>query len=154
GLTQEHIGRWEAAGHDYSSWPGLDSLAAELAAQLPDLGIGPGSQDAGGYDDTDYAGRLWNLLRDREDALPPKYDPDILQRATVLVESAPEGWDEGPLAFSTAHFERYLIRKHIPWPRLASGALALDDQTFREMAWAYPVEIGPIREVRHALSQL
>src|SRR5262249_31477835 len=48
----------------------------------------------------------------------------------------------------------YLARKGIPWPRLASGALALDDDTFREMARAYPAEVGPIRELRYTLSQL
>jgi hypothetical protein len=62
--------------------------------------------------------------------------------------------EDGPLAFSSHRFERYLARKQLPWPRLDSGALALDDDTFREMARAYPADIGPIREVRHALSQL
>ena len=67
----------------------------------------------------------------------------------------PEGlaW-EGALTFSTQRFAQYLARHGIPWPRLPSGNLALDDDTFREMARAYPAEIGPIREVRHTLSQL
>src|SRR5262249_8982238 len=38
--------------------------------------------------------------------------------------------------------------------RLPSGALALDDDTFREMARAHPTEIAPIRELRHTLGQL
>jgi hypothetical protein len=42
----------------------------------------------------------------------------------------------------------------IPWPRLSSGALALDDDSFRELARSYPKEVGPIRELRYALSQM
>jgi hypothetical protein len=41
----------------------------------------------------------------------------------------------------------------IPWPRLSSGALALDDDTFRSQARAYPI-IAPLRELRYALGQL
>ena len=37
--------------------------------------------------------------------------------------------------------------------RLESGRLCLDRDTFREMARAYPV-ISPLRELRHALSEL
>jgi hypothetical protein len=78
-----------------------------------------------------------------------------LARAADLLDEDPEAsLDDGPLAFSGQRFELYLARHGISWPRLDSGALALDDDTFREMARAYPVTIGPIREVRHALSQL
>jgi hypothetical protein len=48
----------------------------------------------------------------------------------------------------------YLERHSITWPRLDSGELALDDDTFREMARAYPAEVGPIRELRHTLGKL
>jgi DNA polymerase family A len=154
GLTSAAITRWETAGHDASSWPGLDDLASELAATLPALGIGPGAY-SGGADATDYAGRLWTLLRNAEDRVPQRYDHAILQRAVALVTDDPEGlaW-EGALTFSSQRFAQYVTHHAIPWPRLASGTLALDDDTFKEMARAYPVEIGPIREVRHTLSQL
>jgi hypothetical protein len=56
--------------------------------------------------------------------------------------------------FKADRFAAYLTRKHIPWPRLDSGALALDDDTFREMARSHPAEIAPIRELRHTLGQL
>src|SRR5262249_31696891 len=56
--------------------------------------------------------------------------------------------------FSAERWGDYLARKGIPWPRLESGALALDDDSFREIARAYPAEVGPIRELRHALSQM
>ena len=55
--------------------------------------------------------------------------------------------------FVTARFEEYLARRSIPWPRLPSGALALDDDTFRQRARAHP-EIAPLYELRHALGQL
>jgi hypothetical protein len=59
-----------------------------------------------------------------------------------------------PPRFSSGRWGAYLASKGIQWPRLESGALALDDDTFREMARAYPAEVAPIRELRHTLSQL
>ena len=55
--------------------------------------------------------------------------------------------------FKEDRFEQYLIRNNIPWERLPSGHLCLDRNTFREMARAYPI-ISPLRELRHALSEL
>jgi DNA polymerase-1 len=55
--------------------------------------------------------------------------------------------------FVAVKFEAYLAKIGIPWPRLPSGALALDDDTFRSQARAYPV-IAPLRELRYALGQL
>src|SRR4029077_14420901 len=82
--------------------------------------------------------------------------PDILRRAADLVASCPRGAEgcSGPMAFSAERRAGYLARNGIPWPRLESSALALDDDTFREMARAHPVEVAPIRELRHALSQM
>lgn len=60
----------------------------------------------------------------------------------------------GPMSFSAARWADYLVRKDIPWARLPSGKLALDDETFREMARAYPAEVGPMRELRHTLGQM
>ncbi len=61
---------------------------------------------------------------------------------------------DGPLAFSARRWSDYLARTGIPWPRLPSGALALDDDTFREMAKSYPAQVGPMRELRHTLGQM
>ena len=55
--------------------------------------------------------------------------------------------------FKRARFTEWLALSGIPWPHLASGAPALDDDTFRDMARSYP-EVAPLRELRHALSQL
>lgn len=53
----------------------------------------------------------------------------------------------------TDRFEDLLVRRNIPWPRLESGRLALDKDTFRDMAKIYPF-IAPLRELRHLLSDL
>jgi hypothetical protein len=55
--------------------------------------------------------------------------------------------------FVAARFVDYLSRRKIPWPRLSSGELMLDDDTFRERAKSYP-EIAPLRELRHALGKM
>jgi DNA polymerase I len=56
-------------------------------------------------------------------------------------------------SFRTDRFESFLIKNNIPWPRLDSGRLDLSDDTFREMARAFPV-VAPLRELRHAISQM
>jgi hypothetical protein len=55
--------------------------------------------------------------------------------------------------FVTSRFADYLARNQIPWPRLESGALALDDDTFRHQTRAYPI-LSPLRELRHTLGQM
>ncbi len=58
--------------------------------------------------------------------------------------------------FKEDRFEAYLERHNIPWPRLESGRLDLDDSkrhVFREMAKIYP-NVSPLRELRHALSTM
>jgi len=55
--------------------------------------------------------------------------------------------------FKVAKFAEWLIKQGIPWKRTPSGALGLDDDTFRAMAEAYPV-ISPLRELRKTLSKL
>lgn len=59
--------------------------------------------------------------------------------------------DEG--VFKQDRFEAYLVRHGIPWPRLDSGALALDDDTFKSMSRAYP-QLVPLRELRVTLGQM
>jgi hypothetical protein len=149
GLTARRIDQWEDSGRDYAGYPGLDVAARELARRFPALGIGRGYAGEDGYDDTDYAGRLWETLRGTNETPKPKHHPDILRRAADLIASCSGGepCPNGPLTFSGQRWADYLNRKGIPWPRLPSGALALDDDTFKEMARTYPAEVGPIREV-------
>jgi DNA polymerase family A len=153
GLTPRRISAWEDAGRDYSRFPGLDVQARELAGAYPALGIGRGYTTDENDDAIDYAGRLWDILRDRNETVRPRHDPDLLRQAAELVKRAGPA-DHRPMTFSADRWAAYLARKGIPWPRLPSGTLALDDDTFREMARAYPADVAPVRELRHALSQL
>jgi hypothetical protein len=156
GLTVNRISRWEDSGYDHASYPGLDVAARSLADELPALGIGRGYSGEGGYDDNDHAGRLWELLRNDCRLVRPKHDPDLLREAAEIAASSRDAREppSGPMRFSAQRWAAYLTRKGIPWPRLESGALDLSDDTFREMARAYPKEVGPMRELRYTLSQL
>ena len=55
--------------------------------------------------------------------------------------------------FKADRWEGWLARSGIPWPRLDSGRLALDDDTFRDMARSYP-NVALMRELRVFLSKL
>jgi DNA polymerase I len=55
--------------------------------------------------------------------------------------------------FKAAWFGAWLQRKGMPWPRLPSGSLRLDDDTFRSMAKHHP-EIVPLHELRATMGQL
>ena len=155
GLTARRIDRWEDAGGDYSTYPNLDVDARELAGTHPAAGIGTGYQSDSGYDETDYSGQLWEVLREQDERIRPRHDPSLLRDAAELIAANPDDAAFRPMTFSTAKFADYLKRKNIPWPRLPdSDALALDNATFKEMAKVHPAEIGPIRELRHSLSQL
>ena len=57
------------------------------------------------------------------------------------------------LSFSSQRFAEWLARESVPWPRLESGQLALDDDTFRQMARTYPT-VAPLRELRHSLGEM
>jgi hypothetical protein len=156
GLTARRIQQWEESGRDFSLYPRLDEIARDLAGVYPILGMPNGLTAGDGPDDTDHAGLLWDMLRDRAETVRPRHHPEILRRAAELVSAVPGVGPAvfGPMKFSTERWAEYLTRKGIPWPRLESGALALDDATFRDMARAYPAEVGPIRELRHTLGQL
>jgi hypothetical protein len=55
--------------------------------------------------------------------------------------------------FKTDRFAAWLARKGIAWPMLPSGNLDLSENAFRQAARSN-VEVAPISELRHALSQL
>ncbi|MDB4409323.1 DNA polymerase [Gammaproteobacteria bacterium] len=55
--------------------------------------------------------------------------------------------------FKVDRWAQWLIDNEIPWPRLPSGALDLKDDTFRQMARAFPA-VAPMRELRVSLSQM
>jgi hypothetical protein len=55
--------------------------------------------------------------------------------------------------FKAERWAGWLARRGLSWPRLDSGELALDDDTFREMARSDP-DVALMRELRVSLSQL
>ena len=55
--------------------------------------------------------------------------------------------------FKLERFAKYLAAAGIPWPRLESGQLDLSDDTFRQMARAYP-QVAPLHELRSSLAEL
>jgi hypothetical protein len=56
-------------------------------------------------------------------------------------------------SFNRKLFARYLAKHEIPWPRLPSELLRLDQETFRERAEAYPI-LAPLRELTLTLAQM
>lgn len=153
GLTVNRVAKWEDAGHDHTTWPGFDVRARELAGTYPALGIGRGYEGHAIYDDADYPGRLWELLRHPSTPKPRRDDPAILRRAVELVaEAGPQDYSR-PMTFSSVRWAKWLASNNIPWPMLDSGALDLSDDAFRAMANQYP-QVRPIRELRVTLSQM
>jgi hypothetical protein len=130
----------------------VDSLARLLPTMLPRIDL-PRALLRGRY--MAAAARMeWNGVPVDTDTLARlQAHWERLQGGLITRIDADRGLYEGR-SFRADNFAGYLARLGIPWPRLDSGALALDDDTFREMARAHPVEIGPIRELRHALSQM
>lgn len=55
--------------------------------------------------------------------------------------------------FKMDRWEAWLMKNGIPWSRLPSGALAMDEDTFRDMAKYYP-QITPIKELRSTLGKV
>jgi len=56
-------------------------------------------------------------------------------------------------SFRTHLFERYLKTQDIAWPRLPSGELQLDRDTFKMMALRYP-QLAELRELRKTLAEM
>src|SRR5258708_503904 len=55
--------------------------------------------------------------------------------------------------FKADRWKHWLIRNGIPWPTTETGAPSLTDDTFRQMAKAYPA-VSPMRELRSTLAEL
>lgn len=77
---------------------------------------------------------------------------DQIQERLIYEINKDYGIYEGR-SFKQDKFSEYLISQNIPWPILESGRLDLKDDTFKEMARAYPI-LAPLRELRVALSQM
>jgi DNA polymerase-1 len=57
------------------------------------------------------------------------------------------------LTFREARFEQWLAREGLGWPRLPTGRLRLDEDTFRDRAKGHP-SLENLRQLRYSLSQL
>ena len=55
--------------------------------------------------------------------------------------------------FKAERFEAFVERAGLPWPRLKSGALALDSETFHDMARVFPI-VAPLAELRKAIGHM
>ncbi len=55
--------------------------------------------------------------------------------------------------FKANRFEPWCAARGIVWPRLESGALALDSETFADMAKIFP-SLAPLADLRHTMSAL
>lgn len=75
-----------------------------------------------------------------------------IQHRLIAAVDAGFGVYEGT-TFKLERFERYLAVHRIAWPRLPSGGLDLQDDTFKDMARMHP-QLSPLRELRGALSQM
>ena len=62
---------------------------------------------------------------------------DGIQTALIEHVDTDYGIYEGR-TFKRNRFAQWLADNEIPWPRLESGQLALDDDTFRQMARTHP----------------
>jgi hypothetical protein len=77
---------------------------------------------------------------------------DVIKQAFVDQLASEYGIYDGT-TFKLDNFKRWLLERQIPWPVLESGTLDLKDETFKDMALAYP-EVAPLREARTILSRM
>jgi hypothetical protein len=130
----------------------VDALARLLPAMLPQIDL-PRALLHGRY--MPAAARMeWTGVPVDVDTLGRLRDNwDVIKARLIAEVDRDYGIYDGT-TFKRDRWAAYLERRSIPWPRLDSGELCLDDDTFREMARARPAEVGPIRELRHTLGQL
>jgi hypothetical protein len=81
-----------------------------------------------------------------------EYWPMIQEKLIERVDPRGEVFDGR--TFKADRWARYLVRHNISWPKLPSGSLCLDDETFRQAAKRYPMLVGKWRELRHTLGQM
>jgi DNA polymerase I - 3''-5'' exonuclease and polymerase domains len=77
---------------------------------------------------------------------------DSIKERLIRTIDASRGIYDGT-RFVAKRFEEFLREHRIPWPRLHSGKLALDDDTFRSQAKIHPI-ISPLRELKRSLDTL
>jgi DNA polymerase I-like protein with 3'-5' exonuclease and polymerase domains len=133
------------------NWVDVDSTARLLVAMYPRLDI-----DRALYRGTFppvAAAMEWNGLPiDVETFERLRYHWENLQDRLIARLDRKYKIYEGR-TFKEKRWGETMDKLGIPWPRLDSGRLDLEDDTFRQMAKVYPAIVGPYRELRYALSQ-
>lgn len=130
GLTESDVSRIENDYRDYSTVPGFDDRAAELANNHPQW-----------FGSDNPSETLWELLREGKIEAPAKHDPEVIRAAVErLTSSGPareagdddEPWDEWGDGGSAVPFgrdgdpDRYAYQRAFDWkeddhPRDAQG---------------------------------
>jgi DNA polymerase-1 len=77
--------------------------------------------------------------------------PELKSKLIARVDAAFCIYEGG--SFKEALFEAYLAKHGIAWPRLATGRLKLDRDTFSSMSKRHP-QIRPLHELRKTLGEL
>lgn len=77
---------------------------------------------------------------------------DELRAKLIRETDAAFGFYES-LSFTGERFEAWLRSRQIAWPRLPSGKLRLDDDTFKAEVGLHP-ELGPLRDLRKTLATM
>lgn len=129
----------------------VDALAKLLPAMLPMIDV-PRALVRGRY--MASAARMeWNGIPiDTESLARFRASWDTVQSKLIERIDRDYGVYDGR-TFKSNRWAAWLESKGIAWPRLDTGSLALDDETFRSMSKVYP-EVAPIRELRNSLSKL
>jgi hypothetical protein len=129
----------------------VDALAKLLPAMAPDIDL-PRALFRGRYM-TAVARMEWRGVPIDADALTAFRDnwQSVQERLIGRIDKGYGIYDGR--TFKADRWAAWLAANDILWPRLPSGDLALDDDTFREMARTYPA-IAPVRELRTTLAQL
>ena len=78
--------------------------------------------------------------------------PALRHELVASVNQTFEVFDEHD-TFKADKFVAYVLRHNLPWPKLPSGALCMDADTFDEMARFHP-ELRPLYEVRSSLGEM
>jgi DNA polymerase I len=129
----------------------IDALERLLPAMLPRIDL-PRSLLRGRYMAAAAAMEWYGTPIDVPTLTLLRENWEHIQDDLIAEMDADYGVFEGR-SFRATRWAAYLARNNIPWPMLESGQLALDRDTFRQMAAAYPA-VAPMHELRHALSEL
>jgi DNA polymerase I len=129
----------------------IDALERLLAAMLPAIDL-PRALLRGRYMAAASAPEFYGAPIDIHTLARLREGWTGIQDRLISAIDAPYQVYEGR-SFREDRFRALLVRLGIPWPLLESGRLDLADDTFRQMAKAYPA-ISPLRELRSSLSDL